>query len=428
MTYLSLPTLSTRSALLMASAMFAMLATQSAYAQTATFQDVSPDSWYGNAVNELRDNGALAGINDFFRPSDLATRGELISMFVKLTNMPAYYPAQPSFVDVSRNSPDYPYIEAAANAHWIHGDGNCYGKRGCTVRPNDPLNKAEAVAMLVRLYALPENDKAPEFADNPNEMLWYYEAVQTAGDNCVLVADDSFGTVDPQSTITRGELAVLFDRASKNLEYRQHCSFAEPVADIDSINAISDSAVRIRFNVSIDTDTANEAFRYMVSRDTERIDVLHARKTGLRTVELTLESPLAEEVEYRLNVADLYTSYGYQFSDTETFTYEKNDTVSGPFSVTPIDNTRVRLEFVMPLNTIIAAEASRYKVSGAQGQIGVSDTRVLGSSAVELIFDSRLESEKTYTVKLMDIQAENGTLLEGMQTFTVSDQSAAVSQ
>src|SRR5256885_2106313 len=114
-------------------------------AQKTPYSDVPVGAYYEDAAAALISAGALDRSESRLRPSDLATRAELVKLLVNLKNEPLLHPSVSSFNDVSRNAWYFPYFEAAAHAGWVHGDRDCYQtSRPCTARPPDPVNRAEA--------------------------------------------------------------------------------------------------------------------------------------------------------------------------------------------------------------------------------------------------------------------------------------------
>lgn len=98
---------------------------------------------FAEAVKEYLDGGGQA-----FRPDHPARREEVIVALVKATGGGAD-PAEEvlTFADADRISPDRrPYLARAAAAGWVTGypDG--------TVRPRDPVTRAEMVALLFRVF------------------------------------------------------------------------------------------------------------------------------------------------------------------------------------------------------------------------------------------------------------------------------------
>ncbi len=266
-----------------------------AASKLTSFTDVSAGAWYEAAASDLIDLGALDASQTRLRPNDLATRAEMVELLVRLRRQPLQSPARRSFSDVPMTASYYEYMETAARVGWIRGDGNCYGAYPCTARPNSGVNRAEAATLLMRVFALPSTNTAPVFFDNGDENAWYYETIQTAADHCVLQGDDQTRLVRPASGMNRAEMIVMFDRASKNLEYGTDCGVVpEPKAELSSAVALSSTRIRLTFTTALNGTIANDDFRYVVSvLGGGRIAITDATLIGDRMVDLTLETSLS---------------------------------------------------------------------------------------------------------------------------------------
>ena len=103
-----------------------------------SFADVPAGAWYAQAVRDVTAWG-LVDDGTAFRPKDLMSRGDFVSLLVRLHPEAA---GEVRFSDVGPNHPAYDAIGAAAAMGWVSGypDG--------TFRPNRGLTRAEAVTML----------------------------------------------------------------------------------------------------------------------------------------------------------------------------------------------------------------------------------------------------------------------------------------
>lgn len=103
---------------------------------------------FAEAAKEYLDGDPLPGGGQAFRPDHPARREEVIAAVVKAAGGGAEQgEAYLSFVDADRISPHRrPYLARAAAAGWVKGypDG--------TVRPRDPVTRAELVALLFRVF------------------------------------------------------------------------------------------------------------------------------------------------------------------------------------------------------------------------------------------------------------------------------------
>ncbi len=179
--------------------------------------DVTTDAWYSNALSVFISNDWISASQPF-RPSGVATREEFIKLLVKMNggilNDP---PSQPSFDDVPVRSLGFGWFEEAAKEGWITGQDNCYGKHPCSARPNDPINRAEAAALIIRAFQLTQGD-APTFEDAPAS-AWYGDSIQTVASRCILQGDDGSARVRPGANMNRAEMIVMLWRVDQAFAY-----------------------------------------------------------------------------------------------------------------------------------------------------------------------------------------------------------------
>ncbi len=107
------------------------------------FSDIA-SSWAQEEITKLAQAGIIAGYPDgTFRPQDPVTRAEFAKMVVASFASPSESP--PSFKDVTQDFWASRYISAAQVMGWINGfpDG--------TFRPQDPVTRAQVLAVLARI-------------------------------------------------------------------------------------------------------------------------------------------------------------------------------------------------------------------------------------------------------------------------------------
>ena len=146
--------------------------------QTNTYSDVSRGNWYNHAVSTLSKMGIVKGdSHGKFNPNAPITRAEFAAIAARFDKNANTSTA--SFSDIA-NHWAKDEISASANNGWINGytDG--------TFRPNAPITRAEAMALINRvLQRLPESkddllDGMIQWSDNADTSKWYYLAVQEA--------------------------------------------------------------------------------------------------------------------------------------------------------------------------------------------------------------------------------------------------------
>lgn len=201
--------------------------------------DVPSGSWYSESLTTLIGEGAI-NENENFRPSDKATRAEFIEILVKSIG-PATkdlaWQDTATFDDVSSNY--LSTFERAAREGWLKGENECVGTHPCYARPNLPINRAEAAALIIRAFNLRAGKSSPSFTDN-DVSQWFSEFVNTAASRCVLQGDGGASRVRPADNMNRAEMIVMVQRArAEGIEY-PNCDAASSSDDVvgdDVVNA-----------------------------------------------------------------------------------------------------------------------------------------------------------------------------------------------
>jgi len=109
-------------------------------------------------------------------------------------------------------------FEIAALKGWVKGERDCYGKSPCNGRPERPINRAEAAALIIRAHDLRSGNEAPQFAD-ASSGEWYAESIRTAASRCILKGDNGTGRVRPADNLNRAEMVVMLARVGAGLTY-----------------------------------------------------------------------------------------------------------------------------------------------------------------------------------------------------------------
>ncbi|MDO4271340.1 MAG: S-layer homology domain-containing protein [Eubacteriales bacterium] len=142
------------------------------------YPDVAAGRWSNTAIATLTNADILRGYEDgAFRPEGRITRAEFAAVAVRFGA--DAYGGDDLFLDIAphwaRNE-----INRAADKGWLRGDGD--GR----FRPDDPITRAEAVALVNRmLERAPETaadllDGMKTFTDNADPAKWYHLDLQEA--------------------------------------------------------------------------------------------------------------------------------------------------------------------------------------------------------------------------------------------------------
>lgn len=158
--------------------LYQLLADQSMGDLPCTYPDVKESDWFYQAVTTLASRGILTGAGDAFHPNEKITRGEFITLLVRLVGVDEN--ASSSFVDVPETDPIYPVVSTAAQRGWIGGynDG--------TFQPNAALTRAESVSVFNRVLGRKMDEQVQQQAQDLREFTdvsakhWAYGAILEA--------------------------------------------------------------------------------------------------------------------------------------------------------------------------------------------------------------------------------------------------------
>jgi len=152
----------------------------SRWTQMNPYSDVALQQWFNNAVSTTTNADMFIGFPDgTFRPNSAITRAELAAVIARM--MGVTDSGSPLFNDIDGHWAQG-YINAAAQNGWAVG----YEGLGGRFLPNQPITRAEAAAMINRVFGrLPEDseDLLPgmlTWPDNANPNAWYYLYIQEA--------------------------------------------------------------------------------------------------------------------------------------------------------------------------------------------------------------------------------------------------------
>ena len=177
-----------------------------------TFQDVSSNDWYYDAVKFVAENGLMNGTSDTkFSPFDAVTRGMFVVTLYRLEGLPAVSSAVP-FADVKSGEFYSDAITWAADNKLINGYGN--GSFG----PNDLLTRQQLVTILYRYaeykqYDISASQSLSAFADQKSVQTYAKPAMEWALAE-KLMNGTSENKIEPSGTADRAQLATFLMRFS----------------------------------------------------------------------------------------------------------------------------------------------------------------------------------------------------------------------
>lgn len=205
-------------AALLAAALAASLALP---VSAASFQDVPAGSPLAPEVQKAVDYGLMGGYSTTsFGYSDSMTRGQfagvLVRMMAKTMNWTTETPAQPSFTDVPASHAWYSAAETALSHDVVDGGG--------AFRPNAPITRAEMSEMLVRALglkgaaAIEEKQANLPFTDVTAGKGYVAVAYQIG-----MTSGTSATTFAPSATATRAQAAAMlvriYEKLNRNVDF-----------------------------------------------------------------------------------------------------------------------------------------------------------------------------------------------------------------
>ena len=161
--------------------------------------------WAQNTINKWVDKGDISGYPDgTFRPNNMITRAE----FVVLVNNAMGYTKSgyAYFSDVPSHYWGKNAIQTGVAAGYISGDGNGI------FRPNDPVTRQEAAAMISRILDLKQNEsRAYRYTDSYAISNWAKGVVGAVSEAGIMAGypDGSFG---PNRVLTRAKAVLALDK------------------------------------------------------------------------------------------------------------------------------------------------------------------------------------------------------------------------
>jgi len=193
---------------------------KSAQSNSKQFKDVKPGHWAYDAIMWMLERSIIDGVGgDRFDPNGIVTRAQFAKMMVNTLNLKKYSPETPSFLDVKKNSWEYPYVESAkpylTGFRTSSGD---YFKPSLAVVREDM-----AVALVNALGYQGESIDTSilnQFADKDQISPNLRKHVALSVKYGLIVGKTENGRLlfDPQGNLTRAQAAVLLKRAFEKNE------------------------------------------------------------------------------------------------------------------------------------------------------------------------------------------------------------------
>ena len=182
--------------------------------RTASFADVSSDSYCAGAVKWAVENGVTNGTTaTTFSPNAACTRGQIVTFLWRAAGSPAPKTTVNPFTDVAA---DAYYAKAVL---WAVENGITNGTTAATFSPDAPCTRAQAVTFLFRgaiangLEAVTLQELISGFSDAASLPGYAVSAMNWALANGIVQGNG--GALMPNNTCTRGQIVTFLYRASK---------------------------------------------------------------------------------------------------------------------------------------------------------------------------------------------------------------------
>lgn len=228
---------------------------------TLPFLDVPKNSYAYDSIHELRRIGITNGIgNNRFGYGKTMTRGEFVTMLVKLLGYDDPAPQKGSFSDNQQVGKFYYRPVETALKHGIVSNDKD------TFRPNDPITRQEAAVMIVNGLGYGKLAQRLTYFDKPYEDVTEYIGHITIARDFGIISRDRF--FSPNSNILREQAAAMFVRMLDAMDRK--------ISELNGFYAINSSPQRDKmtdFNSvcfgwsSLSYDTANSGIVLNMSRN-----------------------------------------------------------------------------------------------------------------------------------------------------------------
>ena len=170
------------------------------------FSDVAADDSNLLYINYINAREIIAGFPDgTFGPEKGLTRAQAAVIISKAANLETGSPNDISFNDVKPEHWAAGYIAAAVKSGYLQGMGNG------SYRPDQPLSRAQAISLIMRLSRQEDSQAALPALNDMNVSHWAARSMAMAIDAGMIVPQNN--NIRPEQDITRGDicraLAVL---------------------------------------------------------------------------------------------------------------------------------------------------------------------------------------------------------------------------
>ncbi|MDD5623383.1 MAG: S-layer homology domain-containing protein [Candidatus Peribacteraceae bacterium] len=224
-------------------------------ASAAVFPDVPDGSLYQEQIEALVQSGIIGGNPDGkFYPERKVNRAEMLKMLYLATGKVPDPSSRACFDDVEEGAWYEPYVCDAAARKYVQG------YEGHVFRPADPVNRVEALKMVLNLFDITVSDISEEdrslvkFVD-VSVSAWYTKYLYAAFEQGILpIAGQEGGRIYPDWPLLRGEAAAyIFNALHAELRQARQTSSS-------SVSSVASTASAASQGTSSSVSTTQTSF------------------------------------------------------------------------------------------------------------------------------------------------------------------------
>ena len=359
--------------------------------------------WAEKSIDRWSNAAVVYGTDGEFRPDLSITRAQIAAIFARLLRLPAASPAE--------------YHDLTADAWYADAVSRCAaagiltGYPDGTFRPNDPVTREQACAMLARALGISELRRAdlsdfPDAADTGDWAEGYVAAMLNRG-----ILTGLSGKLAPKAPVTRAQFVTMLDRAIA--VYADEDGMTVKAADMDEDGVI----VVVAEDVKIKDAPAGTKVVAAASAKKLNVNGKSVDADQVHTVPETPERPKsaghAHTHEYK------YTDNG---DGTHTGTCTANDSTLDPEAHTIVDGKC----------TICGAAQTADAVASVLGEDGTYTyydslvkalDAVANGGTVKLVTDETLNAQlaitKSVTIDLGGHMLKSTWAMSGNQRYAI---------
>ncbi len=221
--------------ILVAGALTYCLMQNSVYAEQATthyFTDVKKDFWAANDIYTLVNAGQMNSYDDgSFRPNSITTRGEAAAVIARTMGISLESDFTLQAVDVPTTHPYYKEIRKLAELGIVQNNE--------WFQPDEPLKRAHIAKMIALAYQIAiDNKNKANFKDLPKN-YWAKQYIESLAD-VGIVTGKTKTTFEPNSYVTRAQVAALTVRSMQFVEKEKNLEVAYDYLAKDYISTVND--------------------------------------------------------------------------------------------------------------------------------------------------------------------------------------------